>query len=349
MTLDKITEKIDKAFDVKRLPFRRNMTEEEIRKLQRACSLAFSTDIHPQVIEKIMHYCYYVERGMKGRAAGNIEDLIIRYLLRYFSSLNETGEEKNQCHLEIGSLFGAVTIFSCHAVQLAEKEFLTVVIDPFEGYYGQDLDIVTKLKADEETFWSNLRQFGFQEDMVRVVKGLSTDEEIIKHCKKLKVPSLIIDGDHSYDGIKSDWINYSPLVVPGGYVLIDDYLNTNWPEVTKFVNNEVFSMLAGKWEVVLVYGYSLILKRTDVKESEETEYVEQLFHRLKDKERIIEKQNDTIEGLEKEMNGQIMQRDNQIHMRDNQIHMMKDSWSWKITAPLRWLGKFASKSTKKGD
>lgn len=325
MKLTSITEEINRAFDVGRLPFRRNLTPEEIKKLQAACSLAFTSEIHPQIIEKIMHYCYYVERHMQGRAAGNIEDLIIRYLLRYFASIEAKEVLENQSHLEIGVLFGAATIFSCHAVQLAGKDIPTVVIDPFEGYYGQDVDIVTKFKVDEQTFLHNLNIFGFK-DKVMVFKGLSQDQAIIEKCKDLRVLSLIIDGDHSYEGVKRDWINYSGLVVPGGYVLLDDYNNNAWPGVTEFVNKEVLSNLAGRWEVVLVYGNSLILKRTDIKIDEETKYSDHLLNELNDKERMLE-------GLR-----------NQIKQKDEQIQALHNSLSWKITAPLRRLAKKSSGS-----
>lgn len=317
--LEKTTDKVNRAFDVERLPFRRNLTQEEIKKLQKACSLAFETEIHPQVIEKIMHYCYYVERHMNGRAAGNIEDLIIRYLMRYYASFLEIGSHERKCHLEIGALFGAATIFSCHAVKLAEKEIVTVVIDPFEGYYGQDVDIITKRKVDEETFWSNIDRFGFARDMVDVRKGLSTNEAIIKRSKELKIISLLIDGDHSYDGVKKDWMNFSHRVVPGGYVLFDDYNNNAWPEVAEFVNKEVLSNLSDKWEVVLVYSNSLILKRTDVKEEEGLTRTEIFLHKLNDIERTIE------------------EKDKEIEIRDKRIDVLLNSRSWKITAPFRWL------------
>ena len=320
-TLGKITESIDEAFDVERLPFRRNLTQEEIQKLRAAVSLGFSEDIHAQVIEKLMHYCYYVERSMKGRAAGNIEDLIIRYLLRYWASLLAASTGKNRIHLEIGALFGAATIFSCHAVKLAGKNLVTGVIDPFAGFYGGDADVVSKLKVEEETFWSNIKHLGFNEDNVMVFKGLSTDKEIIERCKEFKILSLIIDGDHTYEGVKNDWFNYSEQIVPGGYVLFDDYNSVFWPEVTLFVNREVLSRMAGRWEVVLAYGNSLIVRRTDYSGGNGSEYTEKMFQELKGAERIIERQKETIERI------------------DKQLQAVHNSLSWKITAPLRQLGR----------
>jgi cephalosporin hydroxylase len=45
------------------------------------------------------------------------------------------------------------------------------------------------------------------------------------------VDMLHIDGDHSYAGVKADFEMYSPLVGPGGLVLIHDVLNDADPRV----------------------------------------------------------------------------------------------------------------------
>ncbi len=42
-----------------------------------------------------------------------------------------------------------------------------------------------------------------------------------------------IDADHTYEGCKLDWENYSPLVKPGGYVGFHDY---NHPPVKRVVD-----------------------------------------------------------------------------------------------------------------
>ena len=330
--LDKVTEKISQAFEVEKLPFKRNLTTEEMRKLQKTCSRAFNSDIHIDIIEKIMDYCCYVERNMKGRAAGNIEDMIIRYLIRFFASLIvETAD--NECHMEIGALFGAASIFSCHAVQLSGKGIITVVIDPFEGYYGQERDSITRLPVEEKIFWSNIERFGFSKDMVEVKKGYSGNENILRQVKNYRILSLLIDGDHSYQGVKNDWINYSPLVVTGGYVLIDDYNNHAWPEVSDFVNREILSYLSGRWEVVLVFGNSIVLRRTEFKESEMLSAQEILFHQLKAKERIIELRDETLRQRDELINNQ----NEEIMGLKKEITRVRNTWSWKITSPLRWF------------
>jgi hypothetical protein len=38
-----------------------------------------------------------------------------------------------------------------------------------------------------------------------------------------QVDILFIDGDHSYDAVLEDFLNYKNLVLQGGYVIFDDY------------------------------------------------------------------------------------------------------------------------------
>lgn len=51
---------------------------------------------------------------------------------------------------------------------------------------------------------------------------------------------LHIDGDHSYDGVRADWEMYSPLVRPGGLILIHDVANSiDAPDVGSFWRQEL--------------------------------------------------------------------------------------------------------------
>jgi predicted O-methyltransferase YrrM len=50
----------------------------------------------------------------------------------------------------------------------------------------------------------------------------------------LPIDVLFIDGDHSYEGAKADWDNFSPFVVKGGWVFFHDADVTS-PGVVKLV------------------------------------------------------------------------------------------------------------------
>ena len=71
---------------------------------------------------------------------------------------------------------------------------------------------------------------------------------------------LFIDGDHSYDGVKSDWEMYSPLVRKGGLVLFHDVANwVNEPEVVWFWKdlNKGY-MICDALQSVLSVGFGIV-------------------------------------------------------------------------------------------
>lgn len=55
----------------------------------------------------------------------------------------------------------------------------------------------------------------------------SQDPDTVDQVQGLGQPidMLFIDGDHSYDGVRADWLTWSPLVRPGGTVAFHD----TWP------------------------------------------------------------------------------------------------------------------------
>jgi hypothetical protein len=68
---------------------------------------------------------------------------------------------------------------------------------------------------------------------------------------ELPVDALYIDGDHSYDAVKSDFIRFTPFLKEGGVVMMDDYgTRKKGIEVKEFVDTE----LVGEWDVRPVEG-----------------------------------------------------------------------------------------------
>jgi cephalosporin hydroxylase len=58
------------------------------------------------------------------------------------------------------------------------------------------------------------------------VRGDSRASEILGRVRSLlrghPLDLLFIDGDHSYEGVKADYVNHSPLVRPGGMIVFHD-------------------------------------------------------------------------------------------------------------------------------
>ena len=70
------------------------------------------------------------------------------------------------------------------------------------------------------------RGLGAKGQKVHCIPGDSSKKETIEKTRKWLQGSLIdvlfIDGDHSYEGVKSDYKNYSPWVKRGGLIIFHD-------------------------------------------------------------------------------------------------------------------------------
>ena len=65
----------------------------------------------------------------------------------------------------------------------------------------------------------------------KIIKGLSTDADVIDKVSKTTWDVIYIDGGHAYEVAKSDIYKYSSFVKVGGYLIIDDCCNRyNLPE-----------------------------------------------------------------------------------------------------------------------
>ena len=77
-----------------------------------------------------------------------------------------------------------------------------------------------------------------------------------KAAAKRTYDVLLIDGDHSYDGVKFDFDNYHPFIKQGGYIIFDDYKATEWPSVTEFIDKELklkenLQMIGNEWRTAV--------------------------------------------------------------------------------------------------
>lgn len=89
-------------------------------------------------------------------------------------------------------------------------------------------------------------QFNLKQPVI--LRGLSNNPDIIREASKKEYDLIYIDGDHSYNGVKQDLINYSKLVKLGGFLVLDDCAtHYNMPdgmfrghdETTKSVNDNI--------------------------------------------------------------------------------------------------------------
>ncbi|MAG66606.1 MAG: hypothetical protein CMK74_12165 [Pseudomonadales bacterium] len=119
-------------------------------------------------------------------------------LRSFISLLNEHGVTR---YLEVGSRHG--------------DTFHEVMTSLPVGSYGCAVDLPGSLwgkKKTEQTLMAvaeDLRAKGY---VIDVVLGNSTHADVIERIKGFGLfDAALIDGDHTYQGAKADWLNYGPM------------------------------------------------------------------------------------------------------------------------------------------
>jgi predicted O-methyltransferase YrrM len=65
----------------------------------------------------------------------------------------------------------------------------------------------------------------YAETDLYTIKGFSQSEDCIRDAARhAPYDFLFIDGDHTYDSVRRDWDNYSPMVREGGIIALHDIL-----------------------------------------------------------------------------------------------------------------------------
>ncbi len=234
------------------LHFSRDLSETDYVIFLETWSEALSLKLSRRQLDYIASTIRQVESNCIGRLATSIQDAILRVLVAH------SIEKDNLAYLEIGVLFG---VNVCTINELCQNKFESLsisVIDPFEGYYANgNPDIVTNFYVNRKSFIHNLVRSDIDPSEVSIFQGLSTDKKVLKQAKLVgKLDMLLIDGDHSYEGVKFDVDHYSDLLGAGGIMIIDDYGTSDWPEITRYVDEELkdstdFDFLGASWRSAL--------------------------------------------------------------------------------------------------
>lgn len=159
--------------------------------------------------------------------------------LEYYHVLN--GLNGYATVIEIGLQYGRS---SAVALQIAKfKPFHYIGIDPFIGH------------QEVRRSW---------EDMARRV-GSAYNLHIIPSREfrtqiKNFIDCVLIDGDHSYNGVRADCENFLPYVKHDGYALFHDYGRDSLPEVYAAVS-EYMKHHDREWELVNHVGCLGVFKR----------------------------------------------------------------------------------------
>jgi len=177
--------------------------------------------------------------------------------------------------VELGSWVGLTTSYLATACRVRGRGRVFAV-DTFEGTMEGNTHYASITNFDGSTlgaFKSRIQQAGV-DDLVDPMIGLTT--EMASQYRGDPIRLLLIDADHSYEGVRDDFRLWSPLVAPGGLIVFHDYLA--FPEaVGRFVDEQVsreatIDMTPGHvvGNVMAVTARSLIPRASSVTTSDNT-------------------------------------------------------------------------------
>lgn len=66
------------------------------------------------------------------------------------------------------------------------------------------------------------RHWNLDFDRVTLLRGYSTDPEILRSLQNERFHVIYVDGDHTFAGARHDFLKFGEKVVPGGWLVADD-------------------------------------------------------------------------------------------------------------------------------
>jgi len=207
------------------------------------------------ISESQIRYIERVTLGLEllgtGRLAAHSADAVIR-LITSLSRGNRI------VHAEIGVLSGMYAALFGRIAGDAGVDVHQVLIDPFEGYYGEsEFDALTLSTISADTVRRNLRMAGCDEERYTILEGLSGDPATHQAAGGRRYDTILVDGDHSYEGVTADIDAYGPLLQAEGLFLLDDYGNPSWPDVTRAIDE---AATIGKIEILATLSKTAIAR-----------------------------------------------------------------------------------------
>jgi predicted O-methyltransferase YrrM len=233
ITLEQLHQRLNDLEPTRRFdPFSRRLEYAELMELydhwRSHLGLVWMEKSH---LRYIHHRLLNIENQCAGRMAGDVREAVLRMMV----AISVPGGSLRM--LEIGTLFGVSAAATWDIASGFNGNAHVTVVDPLDGYYGPGTrDPATGLLVTPATFHRNLDRLGVPASERRVVRARSEAPEAVRSAAERTYNFMVIDGDHSYEGVLRDWKNYGPQLEEGGYAIFDNYRDESWPEVTRAVD-----------------------------------------------------------------------------------------------------------------
>lgn len=126
-------------------------------------------------------------------------------------------EPRFQRVLEIGSASGGTLWLWC---QLATKDATIISLDLPGGRFGNGRKLAEN--RIKKTYSRETQELNF---IRRNSHSEKAETEFQKILKGEELDLLFIDGDHTYEGVKEDYLRYSKYVKKGGFIIFHDIVH----------------------------------------------------------------------------------------------------------------------------
>ncbi|SEN49656.1 Methyltransferase domain-containing protein [Actinacidiphila rubida] len=137
--------------------------------------------------------------------------------------------------LEIGTLYGLFAATLMRMLHRAGQEPRLTIVDPLAGSQLQPGATVggdpTGTPVRMDVLRANLVYGGRAGEEARVKQGLSGDQDVRAAVSDRKYGVIVIDGDHSADGVAADLEWAEEIAAPGAVIVLDDYGDKAWQGV----------------------------------------------------------------------------------------------------------------------
>ncbi|MGR8010123.1 class I SAM-dependent methyltransferase [Streptomyces hypolithicus] len=137
--------------------------------------------------------------------------------------------------LEIGTLHGLFAAALMRMLHRRGVEAALTIVDPLAGSQLQpgtsDHEEPTGTPVREDVVRANLALGGRPGAEARIRQGFSGDPEVRAEVSDRTYGVIVVDGDHSFEGVLADLEWVESIAAPGGVVVLDDFGDKRWPGV----------------------------------------------------------------------------------------------------------------------
>lgn len=219
-------------------PFRRHLEPDDLTQMVTGWTQRLGCRMTTTEVGYLAHRVGVIEGLCRGRLAKTVESSVLMMMVARAALQHATHAGRALRVLEVGTLFGVGAALVYDACRDRGPDIELTVIDPLDGYYGTDVpDMITGVHVTRPVWEANLAAAGVPIEDTTLYQMMSKDA--YPQMKDEQFDLIIIDADHTYEGVEVDGAACVDLLAPGGYVLFDDYGNPDWPDVKQYVDEKL--------------------------------------------------------------------------------------------------------------